>query len=162
MPKICSVPHCGATTQNTRHRSFHQFPQDSSLRTAWLKRIGRENCRISNNSSICSQHFGEEHYRRPNNETPAQYRKFTLKPGSLPTYNLLGFQDSVGSTSDKSKNFLESKDDNVINTSIIKSKERCCGRNSRKPKRFKASSTKVCVRLWFSKRFSFCYGLSAC
>ena len=153
MPKVCLVPHCGATTQNARHRSFHQFPQDSSLRTAWLKRIGRENSRISNNSSICSLHFGEEHYRQPNNETPAQFRKFTLKPGSLPTYNLLGFQDSVASTSDKFKNFLESKDDNVISTSITKSKERFYRRNSRKPKRLKASPTKVCVRLWFLKMF---------
>ena len=148
MPKVCLVPHCRATPRSTEHRSFHQFPKDSSLRSAWLKRIGRENSRISYNSSICSQHFGEEHCSRPNNETPARFRKFTLKPGSLPTYNLLSFHDSfIWSTSTgKLKNF--SKDDNV-NISIIKSKERFYERNSRKLKRFKAALTKVRVRLWY-------------
>ncbi|XP_028405645.1 uncharacterized protein LOC114528221 isoform X2 [Dendronephthya gigantea] len=108
MPKVCSVPQCGATARNARDRSFHQFPQEASLRRAWIKRLGlgRGNFQPKNNSSVCSHHFGEEHFRQPNNETPAQFRKAKLKLGSLPTYNLVNFPESFVSPSGKFNNCL--------------------------------------------------------
>ncbi|CAB4026333.1 THAP domain-containing 2 [Paramuricea clavata] len=143
MPKVCSIPHCGATTQNARDRSFHQFPQDSSLRTAWIKRVGRENFQPSSNSSICSHHFGDEHFRQPNNETPAQFRKATLKPGSLPTYNLLDFSESFALTSSRSNNLPEGEAGRDIGAKPkAKAKKRFRRRKPPKSDRFKATSTK--------------------
>jgi hypothetical protein len=144
MPKVCAVPHCGATTHNARDRSFHQFPQDSSLRTAWIERLGLAGkFQPSNNSSVCSHHFGEEHFRRPNSETPAQFRKATLKAGSLPTYNLhvQDFPKSFLSTSGKSSNSPKAG----RNITSIR-KETLYRQKPRKSERFKATSTKVCVR----------------
>ena len=156
MPKVCAVLHCGATTHNTQDRSFHQFPQDSSLRNAWRKRIKREHFQLSNNSSVCSNHFGEEHFRKPNSETPAQFRKATLKPGSLPTYHLQGRSESFASTSGmsvSSHNFP--KDDRITSNK----EKRFRQPKPRKSERCKTASTnkptKVCHFVqesifWFS------------
>ena len=145
MTKICAVPHCGATTQNAKDRSFHQFPKDSDLRLKWIKRIGRENFEPSNNCSVCSQHFGEEHYRRPNNETPAQFRKATLKPGSLPTYNLQRFTESFASTSCKFNTLFKCGRVTRLSTCITQEKEQFYQRKSCKfkPEVCKATSAKV-------------------
>jgi hypothetical protein len=157
MPKVCSIPHCGATTQNARDRSFHQFPQDSSLRTAWIKRVGRENFQPSSNSSVCSHHFGDEHFRQPNNETPAQFRKATLKPGSLPTYNLLDFSESFALTSSSRSNNLPEGEAGRDNDAKPKAKKRFRRRKPQKSDRFKATSTKVCVRLYYGFSFKCFY-----
>ena len=146
MPKVCVVPHCGVTTQNTRDRSFHQFPQDSSLRNAWMKRINRQNFQPNKSSAVCSHHFGEEHYRRPNSETPAQFRKATLKLGSLPTYNLLSdLPESFVSTSGKST--LSNNSPEVGRNTSIKEKKFLKPRES---ERLKTTPTKVCPRIYYN------------
>lgn len=83
MPKICKVPYCDG-----KATSFHQFPQDPILRAEWLRLIRREDLKPNRYQTVCSKHFGKEHFRQPNNETPARFRKVTLIQGSLPTYNL--------------------------------------------------------------------------
>ena len=94
---------------------------------------------------MCSHHFGEEHYRRPNGETPAQFRKATLKPGSLPTYNLQGLSESFASTSGTSISSNNFPEDDRITSNKEKKLRRP---KARKSERFKTASTnkpiKVC------------------
>ena len=91
MPKCCSVFKCKATSESTPdRRSFHLYPEDPTLRSAWVKRVRRENFEPGAYSYICSYHFGEKDFRRPNVETPAQFRRSALKLGAIPKYNLRG------------------------------------------------------------------------
>lgn len=90
MPKCCSVYRCKGTSEITPDRSFHHFPRDSKLRTAWINRIRRVNFNPTEYSYVCSYHFTDEDFKQPNKDSPAKFRKCTLKPGSIPAWNLHG------------------------------------------------------------------------
>ncbi|XP_047040078.1 zinc finger protein 62 homolog [Helicoverpa zea] len=56
----CCVPNC---KNDSRHISksqgitFHVFPNEASLRSAWLKALGKETWEPKERSAVCSEHF---------------------------------------------------------------------------------------------------------
>ncbi|CAG5001426.1 unnamed protein product [Parnassius apollo] len=56
----CCVPNC---KNDSRHLSksqgitFHVFPSEQSLRSSWLKAVGKESWEPRERSAVCSQHF---------------------------------------------------------------------------------------------------------
>ncbi|XP_026747957.1 zinc finger protein 354A-like [Trichoplusia ni] len=77
----CCVPNC---KNDSRHISksqgitFHVFPNETSLRTSWLKALGKETWEPKERSAICSEHFlCEDLY-----ETRSGLRK--VKVGAVP------------------------------------------------------------------------------
>ncbi|CAB3252639.1 unnamed protein product [Arctia plantaginis] len=84
----CCVPYC---KNDSRHISksqgitFHVFPNEPSLRTAWLKALAKEDWEPRERSAVCSEHFlCEDLY-----ETKSGLRK--VRVGAVP----LILQDSV-------------------------------------------------------------------
>ena len=89
MPKSCAVYECSATSENEKNRSFHQFPKDPKLRQAWIARIRRDGYNPSASSYVCSFHFSEEDVNKGSfSATPQEFKKKTVKKGSIPWWNL--------------------------------------------------------------------------
>ena len=63
MPSCC-VPHC-TSSQADEIITFHRFPQDSAIRSEWLKRAGMNPGTDvdTTNKRICSAHFIETDFR---------------------------------------------------------------------------------------------------
>ena len=93
MPKSCAVYQCSATSENEKNRSFHQFPKDPKLRRAWIARIRREGYNPSASSYVCSFHFSEEDFNKGTSSiAPQEFKKKTLRKGSIPSWNLRGVE----------------------------------------------------------------------
>ena len=62
MPDRCSVPCCKSgyeTVNSAKCVSFHKFPDDPTLLTAWLNKIPREFQTLPKQARVCSKHFCE-------------------------------------------------------------------------------------------------------
>ncbi|KAE8285325.1 THAP domain-containing protein 6 [Larimichthys crocea] len=67
MPHSCSAWKCtNRCTPFTRSQgiTFHKFPKDEELRKQWEAAVGRKGFSASRSSSLCSEHFGPEHFDR--------------------------------------------------------------------------------------------------
>ncbi len=92
MPKRCAVYGCSATSASERSRTFHQFPKDPKSKQ-WSLKIRRENYLPNASSYVCLYHFAEDDFSNRNSkssDTPAEFKKKTLKKGSIAHYNLRG------------------------------------------------------------------------
>ena len=59
----CCAPLCKLDSGKDKKIPFHEFPLDSSLRSAWLKAVSRKNFHpneASNSSRVCSKHFNDK------------------------------------------------------------------------------------------------------
>ena len=77
----CCVPLCKSNYRKNPELSYHEFPANNDMKSAWLKAISRKNFQPndkSNSSRVCSKHFKEDDYI-PN----TKYR--LLKRASIPS-----------------------------------------------------------------------------
>ena len=77
----CCLPFCKSDSKRDKKISFHEFPLDNNLRSAWLKAVSHKNFHpneASNSSRVCSKHFKDEDY------VPHLKRR-RLKPKSVPS-----------------------------------------------------------------------------
>ena len=99
MPDKCSVPGCksGYKSQSNSSKpvSFHQFPSDPSLCSAWIKAVPRKFDEIPKQARICSEHFCEQDYtilssdsnssrKKRRKDTGATFVKKKLKVTAVP------------------------------------------------------------------------------
>ena len=80
----------GNTSEKNPELSFHEFPSNKTLKKSWEDRIRREEFGPSSYSHVCSKHFLESDYAKPNLDTPVDFRKKRLKRGTIPSVNLRG------------------------------------------------------------------------
>lgn len=80
MPVYCCLPLCKSNSKVDKI-SFHEFPADLELNSAWLKAISRKDFApndISNSSKVCGYHFKDSDFL----QFPTRR---CLKKGSIPT-----------------------------------------------------------------------------
>ncbi|KPJ07589.1 Zinc finger and BTB domain-containing protein 24 [Papilio machaon] len=77
----CCAPNCKNDSRQlskSQGITFHVFPMEQSLRTSWLKALGKESWEAKERSAVCSEHFNcDDMY-----ETKNGLRK--IKPGAVP------------------------------------------------------------------------------
>ncbi|XP_031559516.1 THAP domain-containing protein 11-like, partial [Actinia tenebrosa] len=79
----CSVPLCNGDSRYNPALSFHRFPKDATLRSAWITKVRRDEgpyFKITHSTRVCLKHFLDSDYRPPNNSG-----KRLLKAGVVPT-----------------------------------------------------------------------------
>ncbi|XP_075989893.1 uncharacterized protein LOC142985544 [Anticarsia gemmatalis] len=77
----CSVQNCTNDTKRTTKShgiTFHMFPKEPNLRTAWIEALGMDDWEPKDRSTICSEHFRNEDFY----ETKRGLRK--IKGGAIP------------------------------------------------------------------------------
>lgn len=91
------VKHCiafGCTNRSSKHEckelSWHSLPLlDKRLLAEWLVKIRRENCPVTKNSYVCSQHFEPACFIRP-----VGGQRIRLKLGSVPSRSMFSVKKS--------------------------------------------------------------------
>ncbi|CAG5001441.1 unnamed protein product [Parnassius apollo] len=77
----CSVQNCTNDTKRTTKShgiTFHMFPKETNLRTAWIEALGVLDWEPRDRSTICSEHFRNEDFY----QTKCGLRK--IKNGAVP------------------------------------------------------------------------------
>ena len=92
--KTCAVAVC--KTPHPPQTSLHKFPKDLDLRRKWTQACKRKHKFNVDSAIICSRHFSEDCFERDLRSELMQKKKaWLLKPGSIPTLNLLPKQSDV-------------------------------------------------------------------
>lgn len=60
MPNSCCVPGCKSNYYKGEYVPSFAFPTEESRRNLWIKKIPRENFKITKNSVVCIAHFPED------------------------------------------------------------------------------------------------------
>ncbi len=75
---------------NQPSRKFNSYPSEPHRRNAWIARVRRVDYTPSASVCVCSYDFRDEDYSKPADDTPAQFRKATLKKTAVQSLNLRG------------------------------------------------------------------------
>ena len=83
---ICAVAICPSPPE----ASYHRFPKDEKLQKIWIQLCKRKDNVNAKTAKVCSSHFKSEDYERDlRNELLNLPTRKILKPGALPSLNLL-------------------------------------------------------------------------
>ena len=93
MPMYCCIYGCKNDSELHPDKHFHQFPSNKKLKTSWIQRVNRDGFTPSKYTYVCSDHFLETDYSKPNPDTPLQFRRKGLKRGTIPSVNLKGSEE---------------------------------------------------------------------
>ncbi|XP_045541258.1 zinc finger protein 737-like [Papilio machaon] len=89
----CCAPNCKNDSRQlskSQGITFHVFPMEQSLRTSWLKALGKESWEAKERSAVCSEHFNcDDMY-----ETKNGLRK--IKPGAVPVMKVCLHSSFIG------------------------------------------------------------------
>ena len=86
----CCVFGCENDSEKHPDKHFHQLPSNKKTKELWLKRVNRKNFIPMQFTYVCSDHFLNTDYSKPNPETPPEFQKKRLKKGTVPSQNLKG------------------------------------------------------------------------